>query len=160
MNTFEKIEMAELILEIMSKDNSLCFQRSARFSQYGPPEILEISANAEYPTIGKMSRNGYLPALRFIVDKLRAERGEPSREETAAQAEKEDISHAESPPVAFGPGAACSCGSRKGLTFSTVVPAWVDWIGGKAWTHARTFHPQPGAIGSCRDCGKSYRFGA
>lgn len=161
MNTFEKMEMAELILEIISKNHSLVIDRITQPESPELPDALTVFAYGENPTTPKGSRFGFLSGLRFIVDNIRKERGEPSREETASEAQAEDITHAQSPAVELGPDAHCLCGSVKPLEVFVHAVRLYDWkTGGPKSLWMLAPESQPGQIGTCPDCGKAYRLPA
>lgn len=73
MTDLEKIEFATLVLAIVEAKHSLVIERVCSFAWNLPREYFEVSANAEYPTVSKMSRQGLLPGVRFIVETIRKE---------------------------------------------------------------------------------------
>ncbi len=161
MNTLEKMEFAELVLEIISKKHSLLIDQITQPASPELPDAVTVFAYGENTRVPKGSRFGLLSGLRFIVDNIRKERGEPSREETANAAGLEDISHAKSPAIELGPDACCACGSKEPLEVMVHAVRLYDWKTGgpqSRWMLAPA--SEPGQIGTCRDCGKSYRLPA
>ena len=73
MNDSEKIEFATLVLAIVEARHSLLLERVTSYAWNLPREFFEVSSNPEYPGISKMSRQGLLPAVRFIVETIRKE---------------------------------------------------------------------------------------
>lgn len=163
LSTAEKVEIVDLIEEITKRENSLVFERVIRIGgrRVSSCDWLEVSAYA-VDSPGKLSREGLLPALRFIADAIRKERGEPSLAEELAAMIEADQTFADSPIVETGEGAACACGSKLPLRLERRVGLAVPWDGSqgipvmppKLWAK-----PEPGEIGTCPACGKSYRFG-
>lgn len=152
MNTIEKLEMADRLIEILESGKMISLQWDSETQ----------TTTAAIAGTG-FSRFGHLDAIRACVDFTRDLEGSPGISETAEALAKADAKHAASPIVEIGPSAHCSCGSLRGLIIQRPAACLSTWQKGsiqidnlpELWAEG-----QPGEIGTCPECGKAYKFGA
>jgi len=162
--TLEQIEFATLIDELIAKGQRVEIEKVESLDGRKGFRVSHVIRHAGSKR-GEVE-DSPLEAVRSIVDRLREEAGEPTLAESANASQLADEQHAASPLVEIGTGAACSCGSRKPLIMERRIKLEVPWQTGKPELD-RVFGlmgiegiPGGGEIGTCPDCGKSYRFGA
>lgn len=149
MNSIEKMEMADRILEILESGKMISLAWDSRTK----------TTTAAIAGSG-FSRFGHLEAVRACVDFLRDLGGNPSIAETAGALEEADAKHAASPIVETGPDAHCACGSKAPLVGFRSIKVDVDWQMGimRPVDNVEDITPKSGEIFACPDCGKHYKF--
>ena len=146
--TFEKIELADLWIELMACDvhvsshdlngheiRLICAPRqSDRFSYDGTP----------------------LDVFRQAVNNMRKRNGKDSLEEELEKKQSKVDAHLRVPFVRLGDDSRCTCGSREPLTTKGVVTFNQSWIDG-----AKTVDLKSDTVfsefGQCPDCKQSYK---
>lgn len=167
MKNDENKEIGELIQEITEKgftgiEVDLC--NGDEFDNAGFACVTVDSGTDESRFM--VEADSLIVALGLIVDSIRHQRGEPSREEELAKMLEADDSHAAAPPVELGPKAACHCGSRKPLIVERKVKVFFPWDGSQPQFDSVfgimgiAGPANAGEIGTCPDCGRHYTFQA
>lgn len=162
MKNDENKEIGELIQEITAKgfDGIEIDLVSGDEFDNAPFACVTVDNGTDEGTFS-VEADSLIVALGLVVDSIRHQRGEPSREEELAKMLEDDDSHAAAPPVELGPDASCHCGSRKPLEITRKMLIHAEWSGYSYWDNPKDpCDPKPGEIGTCPDCGRNYTFGA
>lgn len=167
MKNMENTEIGELIQEITAKGFDgieIDLVPGDEFDNAGFACVTVDSGTDE--SRFTVEADSLIVALGLIVDSIRYQRNEPSREEELAIMLRADDLHAAAPPVNLGPTAACHCGSRKPLVVERPVKVFFPWDGSQPQFDSVfgimgiAGPANAGEIGTCPDCGSHWTFRA
>jgi hypothetical protein len=162
----EEKEIGELVLEIIRKPRKMQIKPIS----FGFWQVTLFHDTGSLHMTSERTPD-LVQALGNIVDRLRKERGEPTRAQELEKMLADDSTHAAAPPVEIGPDACCGCGSKNPLIVERKLRLEFPWDGSDAWINEGTglyenlnddimAERKPGEIGTCPDCGRHYTFGA